>query len=233
MKIVSLEDDSAQSEMIRTTLEVDGHDVLCFREGGDVIRYLENAVADLLVLDWWVPDISGVDVLRWVRQRIGEELPVLFLTNCACKDETVAALNAGADDYVVKPVHQGELRARVHALLRRAYPPTRLQDACFDIGKYVIDMRDRRISLNGLHIDLTSKEFELAALLFRNAGRVMPRDVILKIIWGRNLEKLSRSLDTHIYRLRNKLRLGPETGVRLRSIYAHGYRIEVINEESL
>ncbi|QCP54454.1 response regulator transcription factor [Trinickia violacea] len=226
MEILSLEDDHAQAELIVTSLQAEGHNVWTFSEGRQVIRHLETATVDLLVLDWQVSDISGLDVLGWVRERIGRDLPVLFVTNRSREDEIVTALSAGADDYMIKPVRRRELIARVEALLRRAYPPVNRNETRIAAGAYVVDLLNRIVLRNGEPMDLAPKEFEIAALLFRNLGRTMPREQLVKIIWGRELDKISRSLDTHIYRLRYKLGIGPEHGLRLRAVYTHGYRLE-------
>ncbi|MGV2293293.1 response regulator transcription factor [Trinickia sp. YCB016] len=226
MEILSLEDDRVQAELIVTSLQAEGYNARSFSEGRQVIRHLETATADLLILDWQVSDISGLEVLGWVRERLGRELPVLFLTNKTREDEIVTALSAGADDYMVKPVRRRELAARVEALLRRAYPSVKRNETRIVAGAYVVDLLNRSVLRNDVLMDLTPKEFEIAALLFRNLGRIMPREQLVKIIWGRELDKISRSLDTHIYRLRNKLGIGPEHGVRLRAVYTHGYRLE-------
>lgn len=233
MKILSLEDDRAHAEMIATSLCAEGHDVQSVPDGCQAIRYLENTTIDLLLLDWQVPTISGLEVLGWVREHLGRELPVLFLTNRVREDEIVAVLDAGADDYMVKPVRRCELMARVQALLRRAYPSAKRNEAMIEVGSYVIDQHKRTVMLNGQIMDLTPKEFDITALLFRNIGRMMPRELLVKLIWGRDLDVSSRSLDTHVYRLRHKLEIGPEHGVRLRAIYTHGYRLEKTIDEDL
>jgi two-component system, OmpR family, phosphate regulon response regulator PhoB len=229
MKILCLEDDPGQLELVLTILRAEGHDVVQFHEGSQVIRYLESSTAELLVLDWEVPNISGLDVLGWVRERVGRELPVLFLTNRMREEEIVAALNAGADDYMTKPVLPRALIARVNALLRRAYLHERSERTRIEEGNYVIDLHNRTVSVDGQPIDLTPREFDLTALLFRNIGRVMPREMLIKHIWGRDLQGVSRSLDTHVYRLRKKLAIRPVNGVRLRAVYTHGYRLESVN----
>src|SRR5579871_3454204 len=184
MKILSLEDDHAQSELIQIVLSAEGHEVQTVREGSQAIRYLESATADLLILDWQVSDISGLEVLGWVRERIGRKLPVLFLTNRTREDETITALNAGADDYMIKPVRRRELVARVNALLRRAYPPVHRHETLMTVGRYTIDFHARTVSFDEQVMGLTTKEFDVTAVLFRNLGRVMPRDMLVKMIWG-------------------------------------------------
>jgi DNA-binding response OmpR family regulator len=231
MKILCLEDDPGQRELLLMILVAEGHDVMQCSEGSQVIRYLEKSTADLLVLDWEVPNISGLDVLRWVRERVGSELPVLFLTNRMREDEIVIALDAGADDYITKPVQHHALVARVNALLRRAYPCERAEQSLIEEGNYVIDLHKRTALLSGEVIDLTPREFDITALLFRNLGRVMPREMLIKHIWGRDMGGVSRSLDTHVYRLRKKLKMYPENGVRLRAVYTHGYRLESVNAQ--
>jgi DNA-binding response OmpR family regulator len=225
VKVASLEDDVAQARQIEALLTLEGHEVIPFNEGRKLIRYLESDKVDLLMLDWQVPDISGIEVLHWVRARLGRELPVLFLTGAGLEEEIVQALDAGADDYVIKPIRELELTARIGALLRRAYP-SNTQQSRLEIGHYTIDFNDRTVSVLDKPVTLSPREFDIAAALFRNIGRIMPRDLLVKLIWGRDLAKASRSLDTHVYRVRQKLSLGIEHGVRLRTIYTHGYRLE-------
>ncbi|NTY41042.1 MULTISPECIES: response regulator transcription factor [Burkholderia cepacia complex] len=227
MNFLYLEDDSAYVEMITAILEKSGHRVHAVGNGFQAIRHLENAVVDLMILDWLVPGLSGFEVLKWTRERIGGRLPILFLTNRAREDEILSAINAGADDYMVKPISHFELLARTNALLRRAYPACVQQEA-LDIGGYRFDMKARTVRLHDAPIRLTPREFELAVLLFRNLGRIMPREALIRSLWGRDMVGVSRSLDTHIYRLRMKLALQPSNGVRLSAVYTLGYRLEAI-----
>jgi DNA-binding response OmpR family regulator len=228
MKVLYLEDDNLYIELISPILTDLGCHVHAVRTGCEAIRHLENAVVDLLILDWQVPGLSGFDVLIWTRERIGPHLPILFLTNRVRDDEILSAINAGADDYMLKPVNRCELAARIKALLRRAYPNRDVHSSMIEIAGYRIDMKCRSACLNGEPIKLTPREFEIVALLFRNVDRVMPRDTLIRSIWGRDMGGVSRSLDTHIYRIRAKLAIHPGNGVRLRTIYTHGYRLELV-----
>jgi two-component system, OmpR family, phosphate regulon response regulator PhoB len=228
MKILYLEDDIVYIDLVSSILTELGYHVQAVRNGCEAIRHLENQVVDLLILDWQVPGLSGLEVLAWTRERIGVHLPIMFLSGQVRDSEILAAINAGADDYILKPVNHCELIARVNALLRRAYPKRDDQNSAIEIGGYRIDLKYRTAWLNGQPVKLTPREFEIAALLFRNVDRVMPRDALIRAIWGRDLGAVSRSLDTHIYRIRAKLAIRADNGVRLRTIYTHGYRLEAV-----
>jgi DNA-binding response OmpR family regulator len=175
-----------------------------------------------------VPDVSGAEVLRWARERLPSNLPVLFMTSRSGEDDIVAGLSAGADDYMIKPIRRGELVARVQALLRRAYPT---QNAVEQIkfGQYVFEVRTGRLTMKGNPVELTQKEFDLALLFFRNIGRPLSRAYILEAVWARDVEVVSRTMDTHVSRVRSKLQLRPEQGYRLAPVYSYGYRLEQLS----
>ena len=179
----------------------------------------------MLVIHWQSPDSSGIEVLRWARERLPASLPVLLMTNQADEDDIVAGLAAGADDYIIKPIRRGELVARIQALLRRAYPTQNAAEQ-IQFGDYVFETRTGRLTMKGNVIELTQKEFDLALLLFRNIGRPLSRAYILEAVWSRDIEVPSRTMDTHISRIRSKLQLRPENGYRLAPVYSYGYRLE-------
>ncbi|SHI50328.1 response regulator transcription factor [Pollutimonas bauzanensis] len=233
MNIASLEDDPAQAQLIHHTLVCNGHDCTVFSQGKDLLAALSRSPAfDLLLLDWQIPDINGIDVVRWVRANLGHAIPVMFLTSRTLEEDLVTGLEAGADDYMIKPIRQGELLARVNALLRR-HNPVGSREQPFICGAYEIDPSIDAIRLQGRKIELAPKEYELALLLFRNPGRLFSRDVLSSSVWNREIPATSRTLDTHLSNLRRKLQLGAEHGVRLNSSYALGYRLELTADNYL
>jgi DNA-binding response OmpR family regulator len=176
------------------------------------------------VLDWQVPDVSGVEVLGWIRENVSQRVPILFVTVRDSEDDIVFALQKGADDYIVKPPRKQELLARVHALLRRAYP--REDEKLLSFPPFEIDKQRSEIRRDGVKVELTPKEFELAVVLFRNMGRLMSRGHLQELVWARSGELTTRTVDTHVSQVRKKLDLRPETGYRVVPIYNYGYRLE-------
>lgn len=185
---------------------------------------------DMIVLDWRLPDIDGIELIYWIRQTFGTHLPVLFLTNRVSNEDIVAGLDAGADDYLVKPALAQVLLARIGAMLRRTYG---MGDVIVQVGPYMLDPRKRSIFLRGLKLEVTPREFDLAIFMFRNIGRLISNDLMERMVWGRQLGPDSRTVATHLSRLRIKLMLGPENGVRLSTIYAHGYRLDMVSSDGM
>jgi DNA-binding response OmpR family regulator len=192
IRIASVEDNQAQSELIREILVSSGYECECFSSGDAFVKALRDRTFDLLLLDWQLPDISGIQLVSWVRQTVGPALPVLFLTNRSLEDDVVRGLAAGADDYVVKPVRRAELVARVGALLRRAAPRTGESLERMRVGPYAVDPLGRVLTLHGLQVELSPREFDLALYLFRNVGKLVPRELIEQAVWGRSIGPDSR-----------------------------------------
>lgn len=232
MNIASLEDDPVQAQFIQNALNQAGHSCTLFPRGKDMLAALSKPHAfDLLLLDWEIPDITGLDVVRWVRAQAGYSIPVIFLTSRTHEDDLVQGLQAGADDYIIKPLRPAELMARIDAIQRRLAPAAHAE-APFSCGPYQVHPQAARISLNGSDVALAPKEFELAMLLFRNPGRLFSRDVLATSVWNREIVPTSRTLDTHLSNIRRKLQLRPENGVRLTSSYALGYRLELLSSDA-
>lgn len=226
LRVAILEDDPDQSAIVSMWLIDAGYSVSVQAESSEFIRAIRRDSFDLYLLDWIVPELSGIEVLRKLRNEMGDNTPVIVATVKDKEQNIVRALEAGADDYIVKPMNQGELLARVAAILRRAGFGTAVNDT-FDVSPYVLDIRKQGLSLDGEEISLTNREFELAVLLFRNAGKLLSRSHILEAIWGIDNNSVStRTVDTHVSRLRKKLNLNEGNGWKLTAVYQHGYRIE-------
>jgi DNA-binding response OmpR family regulator len=220
-----VEDDAALAEMMRIWLESADHDCRVFGEGKYLIRELGRDTIDLIILDWMLPDTDGIELLRWVRQHVDWQIPVLFVTGKDSESDIVRALGEGADDYMTKPVQRRILLARVEAVSRRSLPQEDDQRV-LEFGKYKIDLETRTVYLIDTPIELTQKEFDLVLFLFRSAGRVLSRGHILESVWGRTPDLNTRTVDTHVSRIRSKLNLKRENGWQLKAVYQHGYRLE-------
>jgi len=228
MRIAILDDDRSQTDLVSQVLTAAGHQCYPFNSGKEMLNQLRRESFDMLILDWQVPDLSGPEVLRWAREKLSDKLPVLFMTSRSGEDDIVTGLAAGADDYMIKPIRRGELVARVQALLRRAYPTQNAVEQ-IQFNQYVFEPRTTRLTATGEPIELTQKEFDLALLFFRNLGRPLSRAYILEAVWSRDVEIPSRTMDTHVSRVRSKLQLRPENGFRLAPVYSYGYRLEQVS----
>lgn len=226
MRIAVLEDDDPQLEQTCSVVRSMGHDCVPFSKGQELLKVLHRDNFDMLLLDWDVPDLSGLEILKWIRETSTEHVPVVFITSHVQERDLVHALGQGADDYLTKPVRIAELKARVQALLRRAYPAQ--QQRVYVFGDFTIDRGQSSVSKNGERMELKHKEVELAYALFANMGRLLSRQYLLETVWGQLAETNSRSLNTHISRIRMVLGLRPENGFRLTSVYAVGYRLEAL-----
>lgn len=222
-----LEDDPDQSDLILHWLQQAGYKTRLFQSAAEFRRRQGVEAVDLLLLDWMLPDSSGPEVIQWIRSSANADLPVIFLTARNSESDMVRGLNAGGDDYVVKPAKQHELIARVAAVLRRIGIEN-VERGQFDLPPYNVDIRRRRISWDGKDVELTPREFELATFLFRRHGRIVSRDSLLENVWNMNATVSTRTVDTHVSRLRKKLELNGEQGWRLAAVYQHGYRLEQI-----
>jgi DNA-binding response OmpR family regulator len=225
MRIAVLDNDRSQADLICQVLSGAGHSCQAFDSGRDLLGQLRKDSTDLLIVDWQENDLPAADILRRAKEKMGAEAPTMFLVGSGAEDDIVAGVSAGADDYLVKPLRRGELVARVQALLRRAYPAANGSEQ-LQFGPYVFEIRPGRLTMNGSVIDVTHKEFYLALLFFRNIGRPLSRAYIHESVWVRESAVPSRTMDTHVSRVRNKLQLRPENGFRLVPVYSYGYRLE-------
>lgn len=225
MKIAVLDDDPVQLETISSVAQAAGYRPVLFSRAQALISALRKDTFDLLIVDWNLPDRSGLEVLAWARTNLKPPPPMLLVTSRAEDEDIVAGLNAGADDYLPKPLSPAVLKARINALMRRAYAQPSTPGAEIH-GDTVFHDSSSAVTRNGKTVVLTAKEYALAQLLFRNLHRALSRTYILETVWGNEPNLNSRSLDMHISRIRTKLELRPEQGFRLTPIYSYGYRLE-------
>ena len=229
MRVAILEDDPDQSELIKLWLTHAEHTVDCSADATSFLRAVRRDSFDLYVLDWVLPDLSGIEVLKKLRKEMGDYTSAIIVTAKDEEQSIVRGLEAGADDYLVKPVRRAELVARVSAVLRRA-AGNKPEEEDLDVAPYSVSFTNKTVSLNGEKLSLTNREFELALFFFRNAGKMMSRNHLLEAIWGiENRSVSTRTVDTHVSRLRKKLKLGEENGWILSAVYQHGYRIERVD----
>lgn len=230
MRIALLEDDIDQAELISAWLRQADHTIKHFETSRDFLRGVLRDSYELLILDWMVPKMDGLEVMDRVRQSLRNYTPILFITARDDEDGVVRALEAGADDYMAKPLKQREFLARILALGRRGGGYN--QDEITDVDPYAIDLEKKSVKLDGEPIELTHREFDLAVFMFRHVGSVISRSHILESIWGMHGADLNtRTVDTHISRLRKKLKINESNGWRLSAIYQHGYRLERVEAE--
>ncbi|MEQ1773697.1 MAG: response regulator transcription factor [Burkholderiales bacterium] len=224
MRIALLEEGGQAAETVGGWLRSTGYETVVHESGKAFIGELAVEPCDLLVVGA-APDISGMDVLVWVREHMSATIPILRIAEKNTEQEIVASLKAGADDCVVRPVRRLEFLARVEALGRRVPRSPKCVDL-LRFGDLSVDLKNRVISRDGQRIALTPKSYDLAVFLFSNLGQLLSRSYLMERIWGRGSSTSTRTLDTHISRLRTDLGLTPENGWILQSIYQHGYRLE-------
>ncbi len=229
MRIALVEDDPAMAELLSLWLEEAGHECLSYQEGQDFVRQARNESFDVVLLDWFLPNLSGEEVLVRLKRQPEWDTPIVFVTARDSEEDMVRMLNQGADDYLVKPIHQPVLLARINAVTRRSHRANP-QDV-LTLNEFKIDQESRLITRHGEPVKLTEKEFKLVTLIFHNVGRLLSRDHILSSVWGYDASLNTRTVDTHMSRIRKKLELFPEQGWRLSSIYHQGYRLEQIHPE--
>lgn len=220
-----LEDELPQARMLSDWLADAGYDTFHCDTGNAFLTELENASADLLILDWQLPDCEGIDVLANLRDTQAFTGPIVFATAKDSEEDIVRGLSAGADDYIVKPLRRAELLARLTALLRRSGSP---QSQSIKLGPVELDLDEHRAFLDGEEVKLTATEFKLAACVFKREGKLLSREFLLSEVWGVDAELDTRTVDVHMSRIRKLLKIGPTMGYCIKTIYRHGYRLEAL-----
>jgi DNA-binding response OmpR family regulator len=225
-QVVVCEDDTATLELLCDHLAADRFGALPAPTASDALRLCRYNQPDLLLLDLALPDASGLDVLREIREadgadaRFDPKLPVIVLTGRGADAERVRGLECGADDYLVKPFHYPELRARINAILRRR---SGRHDGPRRVGDLVVDSARRRVWVEGRDVSLSNKEFSLLRVLVSDPIRVFSKQELLEEVWGFRTSAQTRTLDSHASRLRRKL--DPEHSRYVINCWGVGYRL--------
>jgi two-component system phosphate regulon response regulator PhoB len=220
-RILVVDDEPDLLELVRVNLAQAGFDVETAGDGRSALKSIRKRAPDLLVLDLMLPDVSGTEVCRVLRADPGlAELPIIMLTARADEVDRIVGFELGADDYVTKPFSPRELRLRVQAVLRRRDAPT-AEDSSLDHGGLRLDSLRHRCFVDGGEVALTAKEFDLLAQLMRRPGRVMTREQLIDTVWGSDITVTTRTIDTHLKRLREKLGRG---GTLIETVRGIGYR---------
>ena len=225
MSRIAIIEDEAEMRAHLSALLSTRHKVSAFADGSSFLRALHRDTFDLVCVDWSLPDMTGQDVVERVRSgTLAKALPIIIITSRNGDEDLVKGLVSGADDFISKPVRETILHARVDALLRRAAPDVGGNVEVFE--PFVFD-RAREVVSNGTEEQtLTTKEFALALTLFRNMHRPLARAYLMEEVWGSGANVSSRTLDTHICRLKSKLGLTADNGFNFGPVYGFGYRLE-------
>jgi DNA-binding response OmpR family regulator len=223
-RVLVVEDERGLCDLVRSHLEREGHEVTQAFDGREALRIARQQSPELLVLDWMLPGLDGLEVCRELRRT--HLMPVIMLTARDSETDRVLGLEAGADDYVVKPFSIPELLARVRATLRRvaldsAAIEAEAGDKPLVCGSLVLDPGGHTATLGGVRLDLTARELDLLGMLLSHPNRTFTRDYLLDRLWGPDYEGLDRAVDTQMARLRRKL---GDQGRALEAVWGVGYR---------
>jgi len=221
-QVLIIEDNRTFATGLRSTLESEGFGVAVAEDGASGLRHAHGAMPDLLVLDLMLPDRSGYDVLRRLRDE-GNDVPVLILTARRDEQDKLRCFGLGADDYVTKPVGTLELIERIRAVLRRSQSSGAALETWVTVGDISVHPPTHDVRRAGQPVDLRPKEYDLLVALLRHRGRIMSREALLREVWGYHPDTVSRTVDMHILALRQKLERDPVHPRSIRTARTAGY----------
>ncbi|MHB0924231.1 MAG: response regulator transcription factor [Bellilinea sp.] len=216
--ILIVEDDPSIRKLVRVNLVKRGYTVSEAGDSHQAIALFQEVPVDLVLLDLLLPGLSGVDICAWIRAR--SDVPIIILSARLEEDLKVAALDAGADDYVTKPFGQEELLARVRAFLRRSYVPAKISETKIEIGDFRIDLAERRVFIADKDLHLTKTEYAILAQLARHLDSIVTHDELIAEVWGSEYRGSNHYLHTYLGRLRKKM---GEYGALIETVPGMGY----------
>ena len=223
--VLVVEDEDALATLLHYNLDKEGYQVGVAGDGEEALTMASERAPDLVILDWMLPKVSGIEVCRRLRGRAEtRNVPIIMLTARGEESDRIRGLDTGADDYVVKPFSMVELTARVRAVLRRIRPG--LADDRITVGDIIIDRVAHRVKRQGKEIHLGPTEFRLLDYLMQHPGRVFSREQLLDAVWGSDVYVEARTVDVHIGRLRKALN-GSSDGDPIRTVRSAGYSLDV------
>ena len=221
--ILVVDDDKKTVDLIRLYLEREKYRVLVAYDGHQALTLARQKYPSLIILDWMLPHVDGLDICRVLRAE--SQIPIIMLTAKAAEEDMLLGLDQGADDYLTKPFSPRELIARVRVVLRRSSQQVDdLSEGELSIGPFMVDFRSHEVRLHGKLVDLTPKEFKILETLMREPGRVFSRLELVKRVFGMDYEGFERTVDVHIMNLRKKIEPHPNEPVYLQTVYGVGYK---------
>ena len=222
--VMVIEDEEAISMLLSYNLEKEGFEVAVVANGMNAVGEIERLMPSVIILDWMLPEISGVEICKLIRSKPDiKNIPVIMLTAKSQEEDKIKGLGAGADDYVTKPFSVPELMARVKTNMRRA-PLFEEKEKIITFEDISMDLVERKVKRGENYLHLSPTEFRLLKMLLKEPGKVFSREVLLKSVWGENIFVESRTVDVHIRRLRKSLnQYGPDY---IRTVRANGYAID-------
>ena len=223
-RVLVVEDEESFSDALSYMLRREGYEVEVAGTGLDALTSFDRSGADLVLLDLMLPGLSGTEVCRELRTR--SHVPIIMVTARDSEVDKVVGLELGADDYVTKPFSSRELVARIRAVLRRGIEPEELMLNVVEAGPVRMDVERHVVSVDGQHVQLPLKEFDLLELLLRNAGRVLTRGQLIDRVWGADYVGDTKTLDVHVKRLRAKIEPDPANPKYLVTVRGLGYKFE-------
>ena len=226
-KVLIIDDEMHIVELLRFNLETSGYKTIYSYDGFDGFIKAKEEKPDLILLDWMLPNISGIEVLKKIRQDADlKKIPVIMLTAKNMEDDKVEGLEVGADDYITKPFSIKELLARITSVMRRYGMNTGKESEELAAGNLKLNLTKHEVKINDKKVDLTLKEFELLKLLLKNRGKVLSRNFLLDEIWGYEYYGETRTVDVHIRYLRKKLEEAGADEKYIETIRGVGYKID-------
>lgn len=224
LKLLLVDDEVNLVDPMAYTLQQKGFETAIAYNGQQALKLFESEDPDLILLDWSMPDVSGIDVLKQIRKS-QNFVPVIMITGKSAKEDIVEGLAAGADDYITKPFNWEELMARVNSAIRRAQQPNAAHPKRIRFGKVILDTKTHRAWLEEKELNLSPREYSILELFMQNPKRIYSRDELIEKVWGLDFDGDSKTVDVHICWLRQKIEEDANKPKIIQTVRGFGYRL--------